>query len=162
MKFVVSVLVIASLSLGVVRAAFWFGKEKKPPLEGTLRCYQCDTKIEKEQKLAMPVCKMDRWKLANSSEKRNMMTHCPRRMSSYCMLVVHKDRTIRGCYGLRYKDGSRPHYGCFRMGEDDPKRVCLCNSDLCNAAGRSTGGRCLVGALVLVVLILSAQFIKIK
>lgn len=161
MKFVVTILVITSLSVEVVRADFWFGYEKKPrPLDGKLQCYQCDSNLEAQNKVETPVCKMNRWKLANSTEKRNMMTYCPKRMSAFCMLVVDEHRTIRGCYGLHYKDRSRPHYGCFRMGEKNPYRVCLCNSNLCNGVVRLTAGRYLVVGFVLIVVYVAHKSLK--
>lgn len=97
-------------------------------LDGTLRCYQCAS----SKTNALDVCNLKLWKHTNGTEKRQMITQCPRALSAFCHLLVVKggDRAVRGCSGPRYIDGKLAHIGCFTM--DKTNRVCLCNTNLCN------------------------------
>lgn len=97
--------------------------------DGSLRCYQCTAKPDDKDN----VCSLHNWKFSNVTQKRNMIMQCPRRMSYFCHLVITEgtNETIRGCSRGTYIDGKEAHIGCFYM---DKKRVCLCDTILCNHA----------------------------
>uniref|UniRef100_A0A1B6GAG9 Uncharacterized protein n=1 Tax=Cuerna arida TaxID=1464854 RepID=A0A1B6GAG9_9HEMI len=134
MKFFALVVVIFSTMLFEETVLAWLFKDEHSPrpLDGSLRCYQCNAEDEH-------VCTLNNWKHANVTEKRNMIMQCPRRKSAFCHLVLteNSNATVRGCSGPTYTDGRDAHIGCFSMmTADSTKRVCLCDSNLCNTAGR--------------------------
>lgn len=117
-----------------------FEEEHKPrDLDGSLRCYQCNTSEEDSGPGHLPICSLNNWKHANITEKRNMIMQCPRRKSAFCHLIIKEgsDHTIRGCSGPNYTTGDTAHVGCFSMvSRDFVNRVCLCDTDLCNVSNR--------------------------
>lgn len=121
----------------------WFFEQNHKPrtLDGSLRCFQCNTSEEKQGPARLLLCGLRNWKHANHSEKRNMIMQCPRRQSAFCHLVLKQgtEHAVRGCSGPNYTTGQAAHIGCFSM--TDPNgtfnnRVCLCDTNLCN---RSSG-----------------------
>lgn len=100
--------------------------------DGALRCYQCESDFGD----ASNVCNLHNWKHANRTEKRDMIMQCPRRKSSFCHIVIMDNTndvtTSRGCAGPTFRDGKVAHVGCMHMGEG--RRLCLCETNLCNNA----------------------------
>lgn len=101
-------------------------------LDGSLRCYQCASRSTND----LDVCNLNLWKHTNGTEKRKMITQCPKALSAFCHLVVVSggDRALRGCSGPRYISKQLAHEGCFTM--DKRNRVCLCNTNLCNTTNK--------------------------
>lgn len=121
----------------------WYFDEEHEPrtLDGSLRCYQCNSSEEKQGPNSLALCGLKNWKHANTTEKRIMIMQCPRRKSAFCHLILREgtDNAIRGCSGPTYSTGRPAYIGCFSM--VDPKgayvdRVCLCDTNLCNRSNR--------------------------
>lgn len=113
-------------------SAHFFSRNQKPRvLDGTLKCYTCAT--EPGDSVNMDMCAVGNWKHANSSEKHEKVTQCPRVVSAFCHMAVDTTRqlTIRGCSGAYYLNGDKAHVGCF-LADSGDKRVCLCDTELCN------------------------------
>lgn len=116
----INTLLLLLLFMGVLQS-------RKP--DGTLKCYQCQTAGDKTS-----ACGLKNWKDNSYAEKRLMIMSCTRRKSSFCSIITEDggDSTTRGCAGPRYSNGKEAHVGCTNMG--DNKRLCLCDTNLCNKA----------------------------
>uniref|UniRef100_A0A1B6K9A9 Uncharacterized protein n=1 Tax=Graphocephala atropunctata TaxID=36148 RepID=A0A1B6K9A9_9HEMI len=134
---IVVTVVLCSALCGETVLAWFFSDDHEPrQLDGSLRCYQCDSKDRS-------TCTLGNWKHANVTEKRNMIMQCPRKKSAFCHLILteNSNATVRGCSGPTYsdKDEREAHIGCFSMIKPESNvinRVCLCDTLLCNPAVR--------------------------
>lgn len=123
-----------------------FEDEHKKPrdLDGSLRCYQCNTE-ETEAGPGRPTCSLNNWVNINATQKRQLVMQCLRSKSAFCFLMVTQGtgHTARGCSGPEYTSGQKAHVGCFNMvdpKDDSFKRVCMCDTTLCNASAKLPNG----------------------